>query len=95
MAGKVPKWLMNKRPIYKHSNKLLNFSHFSFVGLSKRMLPAAQPSDLPDRLAGVYWAGVVTCRSRVSKVVFEATVNGKSITGFHVAKFETINMALI
>ena len=39
--------------------------------------------------------GVVTCRSRVSKVVFEATVNGKPITVFHVGKFETINMALI
>ena len=39
--------------------------------------------------------GVVTCRSRVSKVVFEATVNGKPITGFHIGEFETINMALI
>ena len=39
--------------------------------------------------------GVSTCRSRVSKVVFEATVNGKPITGFHIGEFETINMALI
>ena len=39
--------------------------------------------------------GLVTCRSRVSKVVFEATVNGKPITGFHIGEFETINMALI
>ena len=42
-----------------------------------------------------FTTGVVTCRSRVSKVVFEATVNGKPITVFHVGKFETINMALI
>ena len=44
---------------------------------------------------GQYGSGVVTCRSRVSKVVFEATVNGKPITGFHIGEFETINMALI
>ena len=59
MAGKVSKWLMNN---YKQLTKLLNF-HI-LVGLSKRTLPAVQPSDLPGRLAGVYWETVLYLTSR-------------------------------